>query len=477
MIKFPARLEFEFVNAQILEETLDEHTREPVMRVMVKWQHGGIVNRNGRLYRKEILQREIDRLQEQIAKGEIYGASYHPASGVANINDVSHIWNKIWMDENGECYGECTVLPTRTGKDAMVLIKHGRVGVSSRGAGTVTKKSSRISGKMTSYDEVNNDFRLLSPGDFVLTPSVPDARVRAVMEDSISEAISSYITENKHLFIESQDQQPDGSQSNTEEEDMDKKYDNIDALKADYEEIFKTYEESRKAEMDKQIADKIAEAKDTWTKELEEKINTAVEAVKKSNESMVEGIRDAINVLTSIEGVIPEDADEPTGEPTDKKDEDLTQTIADLKAKNAELEQRITDRETVEKEAKAKEEAQTKLRAKLTEELEKEENAKFKDLIEAKLVNEDDEVTFTDVEKLPAEVTRLREELANIMAEGVKRQIVESGLEPKGVVKPEGSVTEKETEDKIKTQFAEAKKAGFRGTIDEFKSKVLSINS
>jgi hypothetical protein len=479
MIKFPARLEFEAVNATILEESLDEHSREPTMRVQVKWQHGGIVNRNGRLYTKEILQREIDRLQEQIGNGEIYGASYHPATGVANINDVSHIWNKVWMDENGECYGECTVLPTRTGKDAMVLIKHGRVGVSSRGAGTVTKKTGKVGGKMASYDEVNKDFRLLSPGDFVLTPSVPDARVRTVMEDSMSDAVSSYISENKHLFIESQEDETGDSKSNSKEEDMEKKeYENIDALKADYDELFTAYEEALKADMEKQVEDKVAEAKEEWTKEVEEKINTAVEAVKKSNETMVEGIRDAINVLTSIEGVIPEEenTETPEGEDGGSKEEDLTKTIADLKAKTVDLEKQISDRDKAEQDAKDREEAQSALRAKLDEELEKEENVKFKDLIEKELVSEDGDITHDDVETLPEEVTRLKEKFSDIIAEGVKNKIIESGLEPKGTVKNEESVSAEEAEKRIKTQFAEAKKAGFKGTIEEFKSKVL-INS
>ena len=480
MIKFPARLEFEAVNATILEEILDEQTKDYTMRVQVKWQHGGIINRNGRMYPQELLNREIDRLQEQITNGEIYGASYHPTTGVANINDVSHIWNKVWIDENGECYGECTVLPTRTGKDAMVLIKHGRVGVSSRGAGTVTKKSGRVEGKMVSYDEVNKDFRLLSPGDFVLTPSVPDARVRAVMEDGMSDVITSYIKENKNLFIESQDEETDDSKPNSKEENMDKKeYENIDALKADHEELFKTHEDAIRADMDAQIEAKVAEAKESWTTEIEEKLNSAVEAVKKSNEGMVEGIRDAINVLTGIEGVIPEEenTDTPEGGEGDSKEEDLTKTIADLQSANADLEKRITDRENAEKEAQDKEEAQSALRVKLDEELEKEENVKFKDLIEKELVSEDGEITHDDVETLPDAVEKLRQKFSDIIAEGVKNKILESGLEPKGTVRNEESISAEEAEKNIKTQFAEAKKAGFKGTIAEFKTKVLNINS
>jgi len=312
MKKFPAKLEFEAVKATILEESLDEVTKDPTMRVQVKWQHGGVINRNGRQYPNELLKREIDRLQEQINNGEIYGASYHPDSGIANVGDVSHIWNKIWIADNGECFGEATVLPTDQGKNAMVLIKHGKLGVSSRGAGTVTKKTKVIDGLKVSYDEVNQDFRLLSPGDFVLTPSVPGAEVRTVMENSISDAVHSYIKENKHLFIENQDEPGTSKENKLREENM--SYEDIDSLKADNEDLFKKYERAKKAEMKKLEK----ETKEEWTKEIEEKINTAVEAVKKTNKAIIEGIRDGITVLTNIKGVVPEE----DNKDNDKEDKD-----------------------------------------------------------------------------------------------------------------------------------------------------------
>lgn len=473
MKKFPAKLEIEAVNVTILEESIDEGTKEKTMRVQMKWQHGNIINRNGRRYRSELLKREIDRIQEQVVSGEIYGASYHPVGGDAEINDVSHIWNKVWIDEDGQCYGEATVLPTRTGKDAMVLIKHGRVGVSSRGAGTVTKKIDVVDGKKQAFDEVNDDFRLLSPGDFVLSPSVPDARVRAVMENSISDTVDSYVKENIHLFIESQDE-PEGSKSKTKEDDMDK-YESIEAMKADHEELFKTYEEGLSAEMvRKQVEAELAKAKAEWTKATEKKLDKAVEAVKKSNETMVEGIRDAINVLTTIEGVIPEE-ENPTPEDEGKaKKEDLSQTIADLKAKNDELTAEITKRDTAETDAKDKEKAQSNLRVALDAELAKAENEKFKDLLEEELVR-DGEITIKTVEEVAEVVKTARDRISKIVTEGVKNKILESGTAPKGKVTEEDVPSEKDAEEKITIQFTEAKKAGFKGTKDEFKSKVLGL--
>lgn len=471
MKKFPAKLEFESVQANILEETIDEQTNDRTMRVQVKWQHGGIINKNYREYPKELLQREIDRLQEPVGNGEIYGASYHPVTGEAVINDVSHIWNKIWMDEDGQCYGECTVLPTLTGKNAQVLIKHGRVGVSSRGAGTVTKKTKEVDGKKVEYDVVNKDFRLISPGDFVLSPSVPDARVRAVMEDSMSDAVTSYITENKHLFTETQEDKPEDSESQNKEGTMGN-YENIEALRADHEDMFKSYEEGLKAEIQTQIDEAIAKIK----LELETGMQEAVDAVNKTNEDMIEGIRDAINVLTNVPGVIPEDADaKPDGDADDKpKEEELQDQITALRASEAGLKADIEARDNAEKEAKEKAEHQTAMTEALNTELEKAENTKFKTLLEEEFIVDEEVTGIKSVEDVPEAVKTARERISKIVAEGVKNSILDAGIEPKGKTEPEGKLTAEEAVKRDKTRFTEAKKSGFKGTFEDYKTKVLN---
>jgi len=472
MKKFPARLEFESVQAEILDETIDESTKDRTMKVQVKWQHGGIINGNGRKYKTEILQREIDRLQEAIQNREIYGASYHPErpSGEAIVNDVSHVWSKIWMDKDGQCYGECTVLPTRTGKDAQVLIKHGRLGVSSRGAGTLTRKAEVIDGKRIQYDEVNEDFRLISPGDFVLSPSVPNARVRAVMEDSISDAVTSYISENKHLFTETQEDKPEDSESNNKEVKMDK-YETIEALKADHEELFKSYEDGLNATITTQVDEAVAKVKT----ELETGMQEAVNAVKKTNEELIEGIRDSINVLTNIPGVIPEEADaKPEGDEDSKtKEEALEDEIKALKASEAELKADIEARKTAETDATQKAEHQTAMTEALNTELSKEENSKFKTMLEEEFIVDAEVTGIESVEDVPEAVKTARERISKIVAEGVKAKILESGMEPKGTDKPEDELTAEEAVKRDKARFTEARKSGFKGTFEQYKANVL----
>lgn len=155
------------------------------MRVQVKWQHAGIINGNRRRYSKEILAREIDRLSPLIKEGKVHGSSFHPKDS-AEVDDVSHIWESIRMESDGSCVGVVKIIPTSRGRNCQVLIKAGGwIGMSSRGRGTSTQKEEVVDGKKIKVDEINPDFQLISPGDFVLGPSVPDAGVLRMMESRL----------------------------------------------------------------------------------------------------------------------------------------------------------------------------------------------------------------------------------------------------------------------------------------------------
>jgi len=179
-----ANLLLEMVSPEmrILSEEVDERTGDRTLRVAVKWQEAGIINGNRRRYSKPILQREITRLEPMIREGRVMGCSFHP-DNEAEVNDVSHLWESIRMEPNGVCTGVVKVLPTSKGKDVQTIIKAGgHIGMSSRGHGTVTPKEETIDGKVIRFEDVNEDFQLRVPGDFVLSPSVLGAGVVKVME-------------------------------------------------------------------------------------------------------------------------------------------------------------------------------------------------------------------------------------------------------------------------------------------------------
>ena len=170
---------------RILSEKVDEATGERVMRVQVKWQMADVINGNRRRYSKAILQREITRLTPLIEQGRVSGASFHPEA-LGELDDISHLWESIRMEQDGACTGVVKVIPTVRGKNAQAIIKAGgHIGMSSRGTGSVTKKEEVVDGKKVMVEEVNNDFVLHSPGDFVLSPSVLDAGVMRMMESRL----------------------------------------------------------------------------------------------------------------------------------------------------------------------------------------------------------------------------------------------------------------------------------------------------
>lgn len=166
---------FEFlpVQAEVLAERTTEKGKE--VDVLVKWQQADTINKNGRLYPRSILQREIKKLQSTIDAGEtIYGHPFHPKDGVGQSDEVSHQWRKIWLNEKGECLGQLTILPTSKGKDIQVLVSGGRrLGMSSRGYGSTTEKEVEVGGKKQRALVVGDDFQLQVPGDWSLAPSVP----------------------------------------------------------------------------------------------------------------------------------------------------------------------------------------------------------------------------------------------------------------------------------------------------------------
>ncbi len=178
-------LEMTSPEVKILSESIDEVTHEPVMRVQVKWQQADRINGNGRRYPRAILRREIEKLTPLVKQGRVMGASFHPKDE-AEVNDVSHIWESIELRSDGACIGVVKVLPTSRGKDAQVIIRAGgHIGMSSRGHGTVTPREEEdvATGKRVKFDEVNEDFVLKSPGDFVLSPSVSDAGIIGMFEE------------------------------------------------------------------------------------------------------------------------------------------------------------------------------------------------------------------------------------------------------------------------------------------------------
>ena len=134
------------------------------------------VNRNQRVYRLPVMEREVKRYTENyINKGRALGELGHPDGPTVNLDRVSHKIVEL-VQRGNDFIGKAQILPTPMGKIAESLLNSGvTLGVSSRGIGSV--KPTR-----EGYTEVGEDFMLATAADIVADPSAPDAFVQGIME-------------------------------------------------------------------------------------------------------------------------------------------------------------------------------------------------------------------------------------------------------------------------------------------------------
>lgn len=136
-----------------------------------------VQNRNGRVYPKEVLEKEVKRYTENyINKNRAFGELGHPDGPSINLERVSHMIKSLKLE--GDNYiGKAKIMKeTPYGAIVSNLIKEGAsLGVSSRGMGSV--KSSK-----NGENVVQDDFYLATAADIVADPSAPDAFVNGIME-------------------------------------------------------------------------------------------------------------------------------------------------------------------------------------------------------------------------------------------------------------------------------------------------------
>ena len=152
----------------MIKESREQNAGKIVMKGIL--QKSDTLNQNGRIYPKEILEREVRNYQKFIRENRALGECDHPDSSVVELKNVSHIVREAWM-EGDVCYGQVELLDTPCGKILQSLVESGvTLGISSRGVG-----STRSDGD---YDVVQDDFQLIC-WDFVSEPSTPGAFMMA----------------------------------------------------------------------------------------------------------------------------------------------------------------------------------------------------------------------------------------------------------------------------------------------------------
>ena len=153
------------VDKMLVEQSINENKPLVVKGVI---QRAEAKNQNGRIYPREILEREIKKYAEgPIKERRALGELDHPESSVINLQNVSHNVTKVKM-VGDDVYGEVEILSTPAGNILKELFRNGiTVGISSRGMGSVQENGNGTV-------EVQDDFELLC-FDFVSTPSTHGA--------------------------------------------------------------------------------------------------------------------------------------------------------------------------------------------------------------------------------------------------------------------------------------------------------------
>ena len=134
-----------------------------------------IKNRNGRVYPMEVLEKEVERYNKEfIEQNRAYGELGHPDGPTVKLAKVAHMVTSLKPDGKN-FIGEAKVMGTPMGEIVKnIMDDGGKLAVSSRGMGSLTKKNGA--------NYVNDDFYLATAADIVADPSAPNAFVEGIME-------------------------------------------------------------------------------------------------------------------------------------------------------------------------------------------------------------------------------------------------------------------------------------------------------
>ena len=146
--------------AQIVTESSQDGKNLFMQGIFVQ---GDKRNQNQRVYPVREISKAVKAIQEKIESGySVLGEADHPDDLQVNLDRVSHMIEKMWMDGQ-DGYGRLKLLPTPMGNICKTLLENGvKLGVSSRGSGNVTE-----AGNVSDFE--------IQTVDIVANPSAPDA--------------------------------------------------------------------------------------------------------------------------------------------------------------------------------------------------------------------------------------------------------------------------------------------------------------
>ena len=172
--------------------------------VSAVFQKYGIENANGRIYPESVLKREVEKYQQKIIERRAIGECNHPSESVIDLSRVAmNIIELHWEGRTlvgkmeiliSEGFRRHGIISCEGDQVAHLLLSGIKIGVSSRGLGTVTNKMGVL--------YVSDDYEIVC-WDVVSDPSTPGAWI-----DEKEEGLKQYVeekTSDKNRILESLD--------------------------------------------------------------------------------------------------------------------------------------------------------------------------------------------------------------------------------------------------------------------------------
>jgi len=246
-----------------------ESSSDGVMRVKATMQLVDTRNRNRRVYRRDLIERELTKFQEKIKSRESFGAGDHPKDGRTLIPDVASLWDRVQLLPDKRVVGEARIIPTQKGKDLQAIMRAGgAVGVSARGFGETTL--GEWEGEPAEI--VNEDYELMTY-DFVIGGGFPEAKAHIVREEDPLSRAERLMLEEALRGSLAPPQPEGGGETMTEIK-------SLDQLRAAYPSLIaqlltetkKTVEEELLQQFEERVASKISEEKALITEHVKRQL-------------------------------------------------------------------------------------------------------------------------------------------------------------------------------------------------------------
>jgi hypothetical protein len=156
--------------------------------VSAVFQKFGVKNANGRIYPESVLKRQVELYQQKINERRALAELNHPSDSTIDLGRISHnIIELHWVGQTlvgqmelnvTEGFRKYGIISSRGDDAAQLLLQGWRIGVSSRGVGSVEQKLGQ--------QIVGEDFELIG-FDIVSDPSTPNAYITLDGEEGLQQ--------------------------------------------------------------------------------------------------------------------------------------------------------------------------------------------------------------------------------------------------------------------------------------------------